>query len=126
MPGWSGIELQHAMKMRDAALPLILITGHGDIPMAVNAIKEGAFDFIEKPFDYERLIESIAKAICVAIHAERMPRGGVKQEPRLARRPGRAAETAKPKPFKWTAKANIILEKNARARRALEEDRCRR
>ena len=77
-------------------------------------------------FDYERLIESIAKAICVAIHAERMPRGGVKQEPRLARRPGRAAETAKPKPFKWTAKANIILEKNARARRALEEDRCRR
>ena len=63
MPGWSGIDLQHALKARDAALPLILITGHGDIPMAVNAIKEGAFDFIEKPFDYERLIESIVKAI---------------------------------------------------------------
>ena len=54
---------RHALKARDAALPLILITGHGDIPMAVNAIKEGAFDFIEKPFDYERLIESIVKAI---------------------------------------------------------------
>ena len=63
MPGWSGIELQQALKARDATLPLILITGHGDIPMAVNAIKEGAFDFIEKPFDYERLIESIMKAI---------------------------------------------------------------
>jgi len=63
MPGWSGIDLQYALKTRDAALPLILITGHGDIPMAVNAIKEGAFDFIEKPFDYERLIESILKAI---------------------------------------------------------------
>jgi len=63
MPGWSGIDLQQALKARDAALPLILITGHGDIPMAVHAIKEGAFDFIEKPFDYERLIESIMKAI---------------------------------------------------------------
>ena len=63
MPGWSGIDLQYALKTRDAALPLILITGHGDIPMAVNAIKEGAFDFIEKPFDYERLVESILKAI---------------------------------------------------------------
>ena len=63
MPGWSGIDLQHALKARDAALPLILITGHGDIPMAVHAIKEGAFDFIEKPFDYERLIESVMKAI---------------------------------------------------------------
>lgn len=63
MPGWSGIELQQALKTRDATLPLILITGHGDIPMAVSAIKEGAFDFIEKPFDYERLIESIMKAI---------------------------------------------------------------
>ncbi|MFY9990125.1 MAG: response regulator [Rhodoplanes sp.] len=63
MPGWSGIELQQALKTRDATLPLILITGHGDIPMAVEAIKNGAFDFIEKPFDYERLIESIMKAI---------------------------------------------------------------
>ena len=63
MPGWSGIDLQQTLKARDAALPLILITGHGDIPMAVHAIQEGAFDFIEKPFDYERLIESVMKAI---------------------------------------------------------------
>ena len=63
MPGCSGIELQHALKKRNPALPLILITGHGDIQMAVNAIKEGAFDFIEKPFEYARLIEQIMKAI---------------------------------------------------------------
>ena len=63
MPGWSGIDLQQVLKARRAALTLILITGHGDIPMAVHAIKEGAFDFIEKPFDYERLIESVMKAI---------------------------------------------------------------
>ena len=60
MPGLSGLELQHELKKRDAAVPVILITGHGDIAMAVKAIKDGAFDFIEKPFDDERLIDSIA------------------------------------------------------------------
>jgi two-component system response regulator FixJ len=63
MPGLSGLELQHELKKRDAAIPVILITGHGDVAMAVKAIKDGAFDFIEKPFDEERLIESIGAAI---------------------------------------------------------------
>jgi two-component system response regulator FixJ len=63
MPGMSGLELQRVLKMRDAAVPLILITGHGDIAMAVQAIKQGAFDFIEKPLDDERLAASITEAI---------------------------------------------------------------
>jgi two-component system response regulator FixJ len=63
MPGMSGLELQRELKARDAAVPVILITGHGDIAMAVNAIKDGAFDFIEKPFDAEHLIETIGLAI---------------------------------------------------------------
>jgi two-component system, LuxR family, response regulator FixJ len=63
MPGLSGLELQHELKKRDAAMPIILITGHGHITMAVKAIKDGAFDFIEKPFDEERLLESIGAAI---------------------------------------------------------------
>jgi two-component system response regulator FixJ len=63
MPGMSGIELQQELKKRAAAVPIILITGHGDIAMAVQAIKQGAFDFIEKPFDDERLIASISEAI---------------------------------------------------------------
>lgn len=63
MPGMSGLELQRELKARDAAVPVILITGHGDITMAVNAIKDGAFDFIEKPFDAEHLIEIIGLAI---------------------------------------------------------------
>jgi two-component system response regulator FixJ len=63
MPGLSGLELQHELKKRDAAVPIILITGHGHIAMAVKAIKDGAFDFIEKPFDEERLLESIDAAI---------------------------------------------------------------
>jgi two-component system, LuxR family, response regulator FixJ len=63
MPGLSGLELQHELKKRDAAIPIILITGHGHVAMAVKAIKDGAFDFIEKPFDEERLLESIGAAI---------------------------------------------------------------
>jgi two-component system response regulator FixJ len=63
MPGMSGMELQQELRKRGSAVPVILITGHGDIAMAVQAIKQGAFDFIEKPFDDERLIESISQAI---------------------------------------------------------------
>jgi two-component system response regulator FixJ len=63
MPGMSGMELQQELRKRDLAVPVILITGHGDIAMAVQAIKQGAFDFIEKPFDDERLIVSITEAI---------------------------------------------------------------
>ncbi len=63
MPGMSGLDLQRELRSRDSAVPIILITGHGDIAMAVNAIKEGAFDFIEKPFDDERLLESIRNAL---------------------------------------------------------------
>lgn len=63
MPGMTGLELQKELKRREPATPVILITGHGDIRMAVRALKEGAFDFIEKPFDDEHLLESIALAI---------------------------------------------------------------
>lgn len=63
MPGLSGLELQNELRARAVTTPLILITGHGDIAMAVQAIKAGAFEFLEKPFDHEVLIESIHHAI---------------------------------------------------------------
>ena len=63
MPGMSGIELHRALKGSHPALPVILITGHGDIAMAVDAIKQGAFDFIEKPFDDDQLMARIQAAI---------------------------------------------------------------
>jgi two-component system response regulator FixJ len=63
MPGLSGLALQRELTKRGIAVPLILITGHGDIAMAVSAIKAGAFDFVEKPFDYDALMESIRGAI---------------------------------------------------------------
>jgi two-component system response regulator FixJ len=63
MPGMSGVELQRALSERNCPWPLILITGHGDIDMAVSALKAGAFDFIEKPADEQRLLASIQEAV---------------------------------------------------------------
>ena len=63
MPGMSGLDLVHRLKARRLAAPIILITGRGDIDMAVSAIKSGAFDFIEKPFDEGRLLASIRNAV---------------------------------------------------------------
>jgi len=63
MPGMTGLELVNRLKADGFAAPVILITGHGDVEMAVAAIKVGAFDFIEKPFDEARLLASIRNAI---------------------------------------------------------------
>ncbi|MDN3517797.1 sigma-54 dependent transcriptional regulator [Aquisalimonas lutea] len=62
MPGMDGLELQQAVRRVDADLPVILFTGHGDIDMAVEAMRNGCYDFIEKPFNAERLLESVRRA----------------------------------------------------------------
>jgi two-component system response regulator FixJ len=63
MPGMSGLDLQRELKTQGKNFPVILITGHGDIAMAVTAMKEGAFDFVEKPYNAEHLIANIEKAL---------------------------------------------------------------
>jgi two-component system response regulator DctR len=63
MPGTSGTALHEELLRRNLRLPVIFITGHGDIPMAVNAMKKGAFDFIEKPFDDEQLLSQVRAAL---------------------------------------------------------------
>ena len=63
MPGMSGLELQRELKRRGIALPVIIITGHGDVTLAVTALKAGAVDFLEKPFDSDVLITSIEDAL---------------------------------------------------------------
>jgi FixJ family two-component response regulator len=65
MPGMSGLDLLRRLKDRRSSVPLILITGLGDIEMAVSAIKNGAFDFIEKPFDEGRLLAIVRNAIAI-------------------------------------------------------------
>ena len=69
MPGISGVDLVQRMHAMGCSIPVILITAHGDVDMAVAAIKLGAFDFIEKPFNEVRLLESIRKAIGDMRHA---------------------------------------------------------
>ncbi len=59
MEGMSGLELQAELKARDKTLPIIFITGHGSVQSSVSAMKEGAADFIEKPFENEELLQSI-------------------------------------------------------------------
>jgi len=63
MPGMSGLELQQQLNLRGAVIPVIFITGHGDVPMAVEAMQHGAFDFLQKPFRDQDLIERIRRAL---------------------------------------------------------------
>lgn len=63
MPGMTGLELQRELKHRNNDAPLILISGHADVSMAVEALKQGAFDFFEKPYDGERLAASVFDAV---------------------------------------------------------------
>ena len=63
MPGLSGLELQQRLNEQRAEIPIVFITGHGDVPMAVNAMKSGAADFVQKPFRDQDLIDRIHKAL---------------------------------------------------------------
>lgn len=63
LPGMSGLALQHALYERGIRLPIVFISGHGDIPMAVEAVNSGAMDFLEKPFDDDALLARIDRAL---------------------------------------------------------------
>ena len=63
MPGMSGLELQQELNLLGAVIPVIFMTGHGDIPMAVEAMQHGAFDFLQKPFRDQDLLDRIQRAI---------------------------------------------------------------
>ena len=66
MPGMTGIDLLHRLKELAIDLPVIVMTGHGDVPLAVEAMKSGAIDFIEKPFSEERILAAISAAMNVS------------------------------------------------------------
>ena len=79
MPGMSGLELQEELIARKATFPIIFITGHGDVPMAVNTMKKGAIDFIEKPFDQVAL-----KALVDRLLVEARERAAVNERQKLS------------------------------------------
>jgi FixJ family two-component response regulator len=62
MPGMSGLELQRHLSLRGAIIPIVFVTGHGDVPMAVEAMQHGAFDFLQKPFRDQDLIDRVQRA----------------------------------------------------------------
>lgn len=62
MPGMNGVELFDRLRTRHCLLPVIFLTGHGDVPMAVQALKDGAFDFVEKPYDDNALVDKVLAA----------------------------------------------------------------
>jgi two-component system response regulator FixJ len=84
MPGMSGIDLLRRLRERKISVPVIVITGHGDIPLAVEAMRIGAIDFLEKPFDDEVLIASVKTAL-------RQKEGEVKRHGERAEIEGRLA-----------------------------------
>ncbi len=65
MPEMSGLQLQEEMRRRRSHLPLIFVTAHGDIPMAVETLKKGAADFVEKPFGGQTLLDKVHEALCL-------------------------------------------------------------
>lgn len=67
MPEMSGLDLQEELSARHIEIPVIIITGHGDVPIAVRAMKQGAMDVLEKPYNEQALLDSISKAITKSI-----------------------------------------------------------
>lgn len=74
MPGMDGLGLQAALQDRDIHLPIVFLTGHGDVPAAVQAIQGGAVDFLEKPFDADRLLQCIKRALDADLKAREQTR----------------------------------------------------
>jgi two-component system, LuxR family, response regulator FixJ len=85
MPDMSGVELLKKLREADAMLPTIVITGHADVPMAVEAMKAGALDFIEKPFQDEVLLDAIARAIAELDTREKSPHDAAAVRDRIER-----------------------------------------
>lgn len=93
LPGMSGLALQETLRRRDPDLPVILITGHGDVGMAVDAMRAGAYDFIQKPFHSERLVDVTRRALerQALVRENRRLRerlGGLEDRPLIGTSPG--------------------------------------
>lgn len=85
MPGMSGLELQERLNRDGVLLPIIVITGHGDVPIAVRALKAGAVDFIQKPFNDQELLDRVQQAITLDRERRRKAGREANARSRLAR-----------------------------------------
>jgi two-component system response regulator FixJ len=92
MPGMSGLELQTTLRAQGASLPMIFITGHGDVPMAVEAMKHGALDFLQKPFKDEDVLRRIGEALATDAERRQIDRSCERIRQRMAALTPREAE----------------------------------
>ena len=92
MPGIGGLELQRLLKEQEPEIPVVMITGHGDVSMAVRAMKEGAVDFLEKPFNDQELIELVQECQKRGLVAEQQRTRQMEARYRLERLTGRERE----------------------------------
>ncbi|MDH3533815.1 MAG: response regulator transcription factor [Gammaproteobacteria bacterium] len=92
MPGLGGLELQEELLRRGSTLPIIFITGHGDVPMAVEAMQKGAVDFIQKPFRDQDLLDRVREALNTDKKRRRKQEKHAEVEKRLARLTNRERE----------------------------------
>jgi FixJ family two-component response regulator len=90
MPGLSGVGLQERLIRLGSAIPIIFVSAHGDVPMVARAMREGAFDFLQKPFNEQHLLDRVQEAVQVAARRrnERGQAGGCPEPARLPHRPG--------------------------------------
>ena len=95
MQGMSGLELQQLLNERSSKLPVIIITGHGDVPMAVQAMKAGAVDFLEKPYDNQLLIARIRQCLQQISKEQDKENRVAKEKSRLAQLTPRELEVMK-------------------------------
>ena len=92
MPGMSGIELMAEMVRLGVALPVIVVTGHADVPLAVRAMKQGAVDLIEKPFEGVQLIDAVRRALEVGRGSRQTAFDALEAQARLATLTARETE----------------------------------
>lgn len=121
MPTMSGLELQQAMNARGLRLPIIFITGHGDVSMAVQAMRDGAVDFIEKPFRDQVLLDAIAQAVrrshANAAHADHHERARQRYDQLTLREREIAQRAARGQPSKLIARELGISDKTVQVHR---------
>lgn len=123
MDGLSGLELFERLRAAGSELPCIVLTGHGDVPMAVEALKNGVYDFVEKPFDGNALVDKLLAAI--RFDAERAERGAAERalRQRLAQLSARERDVLK---LLLEAKPNkVIADDLGIALRTVEVHRAR-
>jgi FixJ family two-component response regulator len=85
MPGMSGLELQEKLQQQGVDIPIIFITGHGDVPMAVQAMKHGAMEFLQKPFREQDLVDLVNQALEKNENSHKLALQRTEIEPRIAK-----------------------------------------